>query len=190
MHRRDKIEDGCIVQDIHKQKGYWSNLWSKKYKMNIRRHKFVYNLVKPYLYGQIVDLGNGVTNLYNGGGYSVVGIDISEEAQNRMAKMFPFGEWLVGDIKNTGLPDNCADTVLLLNVIEHFSDYSAVLKEAVRICKGVIITVLPVEHYDKDHRHPIWNEEDVKSLGIHLGDIQYKRYGKYWFVTTGEIYDD
>ena len=186
FHLRDRLINGKWEQDLDEQRQYWKWLWKTRAGMNINKHQDIYSAVRPYLKGKIVDLGYGVTDLYKEDTYDVTGIDLSPVAQEKMQKKFPFGDWRVGDVRRTGLPDNCADIVLLVSTIEHFHDYEPVLKEAKRICKGKIVIVVPMRNFDRDHRHPVWLEDRVKSLSNTLGDINYyeEPRSQSWIIVT------
>lgn len=185
-HYRDTLVNGVWRQRLDKQKKYWDRLWSRCSAGNIHKHQLLYDLIKPHMTGKIADLGCGVTSLYDGGNHDVTGVDISEISIAKMKAKCPTGNWLVGDITDTKLPDNSFDTTLLVSVIEHFPDYTLVLKEAKRITKknGAVVIVVPVKHFDKDHRHPIWNEETIeKTIGTFWPRPEcLKAHNKWWII--------
>jgi GT2 family glycosyltransferase len=184
FHLNDQLIDGHWRQHQGRNRHYWAWLWRNKAGMNIRKHQTIYNAVRPYLKGHIVDLGYGVTDLYKDQEYDVLGVDISPEAQTRMQKMFPFGDWRVGDIQDTHLPSESADTVLLISVLEHFPEYEGVLREAKRLCRGRLVILVPKHHFDRDHRHPIWDEDQIDKVRAILGeiDVQEEPLSQSWLI--------
>lgn len=170
---------------------YWEKIWESKWKMSIKKHHRLFLEIKKYLNGKIVDLACGVTTLYKGGNYNVVGMDMSENAVNKSRKLYPEGHFCIGDVRDTKLPNEEYDTVLLMSIIEHFVNFNPVLLEAKRIAKwgGRIIIVVPISCRQRGHEHPDWNEEKIeKEIGRMLGVISYyKIYEKWWVVVYEKI---
>jgi 2-polyprenyl-6-hydroxyphenyl methylase/3-demethylubiquinone-9 3-methyltransferase len=87
----------------------------------------------------VVDLGcgGGLLSIPLGDlGANVIGIDISEPSiKVAVQKSKSKAQFLVGDIRNTNLPGNSADLVILADVLDHIEDYYECLKEASRIAK-------------------------------------------------------
>lgn len=177
-------------EEIEAGSRYWNRAWKRNYVVGVRKHKPLYDAVKKHLNGKIADLACGVTSLYSGGNYDVTGIDISEFAIQKSKEYYPTGNFMVGNIIDTKLPDNAFDTTLLTSILEHFFDFTPILKEAKRITKvgGKIIISVPVESYYDDHIHPIWDEKKIeKDIGGFLGEVSFYRVQKWWVVIYEKI---
>ncbi len=145
--------------------------------------------IKPYIlrHKSIADLGIGKGYYYSGidiNGKDIVGVDLNEENLEKTRVFYPSIKILVKDIRETGLPDNFYDLVIMSQVIEHLEDYEPALKEAKRICKsgGYFLIAVPTEDHHKLHFHPVWTEEDVKNVGKKMGDIISIRRGENWWL--------
>jgi GT2 family glycosyltransferase len=189
-HFRDTLVDGRWQQDARRQGAYWDYLWTKKYGQNIRKHQALYDAIKPHIRGAVCDLGCGVTSLHDGNGSPVTGVDLSAVAIETMRGRVPAGRWVQADIADTQLPTAGYDTVLLISVVEHFPTFDHVLKEALRLKAegGRIILVVPREHYDKDHRHPVWTQEDIaNNIESVIGRCDTELVNsRWWLIKTKE----
>lgn len=65
-------------------------------------------------------------------GATVLGFDVSH-ASLRAAREHSRGSFLRGDARRAPFADECADVVLMADVLEHVADYQAVLGEAARL---------------------------------------------------------
>ena len=66
---------------------------------------------------------------------NIYGVDQSDEAIEFSKKKLPGAKLSVGDAYNLVFPDNSFDFVLLMEVIEHFDDPIAALREIYRVLK-------------------------------------------------------
>lgn len=100
-------------------------------------------------------------------GYKAYGIDSGnyeiEFAKKRAKKSMPqTGEeiYKISNAENLPFADNCFDIVTLWNILEHVTDYRAVLKEADRVLKkgGHIFVISPnyLSIRGEPHYHVLW----------------------------------
>ncbi|MFH1422149.1 MAG: class I SAM-dependent methyltransferase [Planctomycetota bacterium] len=82
-------------------------------------------------------------------GKEAVGIDISSAVVNKASK--EFGDFfLLADALNVPFADNSFDTVCLWDVLEHVTDDSIALQEAVRVAKKNVLISVPKEDAGSD----------------------------------------
>lgn len=172
-------------------KEHWDDKWSKWEEPYIKDHNPMYEAVRPYMKGQIVDLGCGNGYIGNDIGSRYSGIDISESGIKKAKEYNPEANLVVGDMRNTPFPDKCADTVLMLAVVEHFLNFNAVLYEAQRLCKGRIVMILPYHSRGEEHYHPHFSMQKVVSSFSFLGElVEYRQVahpkGK-WILVVVEV---
>jgi SAM-dependent methyltransferase len=75
-----------------------------------------------------------------------VGVECNPEHLERGRRDFPWVTILEGDAGSLPVPDECADAVLLLDVIEHLGDPAPALAEAHRALRPGGVLVLSVPH--------------------------------------------
>src|SRR5210317_2264610 len=102
------------------------------------RAKLKYRLIKDLLSKEenILDIGcgnGGVLFLLQQNDYDASGIDVKDH------NFYPSNQVSLYDGKNMLKSDKSIDKGLLLTVLHHTSDPEAVLKEAARVCKHLII---------------------------------------------------
>lgn len=91
--------------------------------------------------GTVVDIGCGVgapAKFLNGRYQKYIGVDQSAElveAGQTFTDEFDNVEFVVGNAKETGLPNNVADVVLIIGALHHMTEMDEVLQEAQRIAK-------------------------------------------------------
>jgi len=121
----------------------WWNDKNSKFRSLQRISKFKIELINEWIGDvsglNIVDLGCG------GGlisipliemGANLTGIDISDTSIKVAIKKSKLGgKFFVRNIKNTELPDDSSDLVILADVLDHIEDYPKILEEASRITK-------------------------------------------------------
>jgi len=191
-HLRDDLIDGNYVQNVGKQKLFWNVTWGRTKTKNIDNHGVLFKELRNIIskFSNVVDLGCGITNLYDNYKGKVTGVDISETAISYMKDNYPNGEWIIGDVQNTGIINEKYECVLLVSIIEHFANFDNVLLEAKRLVdkKGRIILVVPFANFDRDHRHPRWTKDKIeKEIGCILGKIEIRPFNKWWIVKTQEL---
>lgn len=123
---------------------FWNKTWSRPYGRYNLHHQKVWDEVVPLLEGKVVDLGCGACVIYKGKDIDLTGVDYSEEALNQARINYPEGKYVLAEATNTGLPDKSFQTCVMFGLLDYFSDWEDVLKEARRLTKGgfIIATLL------------------------------------------------
>lgn len=108
---------------------------------------------------KILEVGCGTGNVSSflaKKGYKVTGCEYYSEAINRSWSGFQI---IQGDANNLPFENNSFDVVGLFDVIEHFQDDKAVIKEAARVLKdeGILILTVPA-------REELWSSVDEISF--------------------------
>ncbi len=131
-----------------------ANLWEvgkrdNRYYQDMIRFDHILKLL-PRTSQKILDLGCGdgyLSYLMAKEKHQVTAFDLS---QNRLEKFKDLAqeygiEQKIGDVKNTGLPDDTYDFIICSEVLEHIAEYEKVLQEAFRILKpdGQFIVSVP-----------------------------------------------
>ena len=163
---------------------HWDKIWPTKYGQYIRKHRKMYAGVRPHLKGSILDIGVGVTDMYQEGD-DVTGIDISEECIRLMVERHPWGKWSHEDIFD--MPEmGMFDTVVAANILEHFDEQEPIINILKFCCRddGTVLIILPKENYDKTHVHPKWDIPMIENRVLkHFVDGSYDLYaGRWWIV--------
>lgn len=106
-------------------------------RLNTRRVRILSEIISPYLEKgeKVLDVGCGnflvSRKLMEMTGANIIGIDVKDRAID--------GDVLIYDGKKLPFEDDSFDTCLVLMVLHHCSDPSAVLKECKRVAKNRII---------------------------------------------------
>ena len=117
--------------------------------------------------GSILDVGAGsgmITKYLRG---DVTACDYSKPAVEHLKKIFKKAFWC--DLtKGINKPDESYDTVVATEILEHFDDYEAVVKELKRLAKWRVIITTPNDQYSFRSREHVWafTEDDIKGLGF------------------------
>lgn len=140
---------------------YWTKVWEReggpKAQVDKIPGKIEYKIMKPYLDGlekpaRILDGGCGLGNWtakLTEEGFSVVGLDLSEKTVAQLEDLFPDCEFQVGDIRQTGAPDNSFDAYFSWGVFEHFENGpQECIAEALRVLKpgGYLFMSTPLDN--------------------------------------------
>lgn len=164
----------------------WSNNWQQYQKNNSFRRR--QPLIKSFVSGHTLDMGIGVVDIY-GPQNDITGIDISDECIRLMKEKHPWGNWLVADVCNTGLPESSFDTVICSHVLEHFHDQRPIIEEMKRLVKpeGKIVIILPRRSIGLDHVHPKWWPEKIQDrVACYLKDATFELRSKDQWVIQGK----
>lgn len=125
------------------------------------RRKWIFDKIKKFVSApaKVLEVGCGTGNVSSflaHKGYIVIGCEYYREAIN-----IGWPDYLKvhGDAENLPFEDNSFDAVGLFDVLEHFQDDTAPLKEAVRVLKkrGLLAVTVPA-------RKELWSHYDEKSL--------------------------
>ncbi|MCX5804133.1 MAG: methyltransferase domain-containing protein [Proteobacteria bacterium] len=115
-------------------------------------HVARYQCASRYVKGKaVLDIacgtGYGSKILYEGGGSTVLGIDISNKAIDFALSTYKDErlDFTVGDILNIRFPDNYFDAIVCFETIEHVKDQERALSELLRVLKpdGLLIISSP-----------------------------------------------
>jgi ubiquinone/menaquinone biosynthesis C-methylase UbiE len=159
--RKDYIE----VSDLDKDETsfveeYWTRVWDRQGGIESVTRKIhnqdeveiTNDYLKEFPNGKLLDAGCGLGDwamYFEEHGFSVTGLDISRKVISELNERFPSKEFMVGDIRNTGMEEGYYDACYSWGVFEHFEEGpSACLKEAYRLIKpgGLLITTVPLEN--------------------------------------------
>jgi len=154
-----------------------------------RRRQFITGrLVKKYSKaGLILDIGCG-NCLWNRESMHIVGIDICENMLRYNMQIMPSFFPLKADIRG-GLPikSESVDTIVVTEVLEHFSGYRLLTEEIKRVLKknGVVIVSIPYTEFPGlwGLLFPVWckykglmdNDEFYLNRCGHTADIDIKK---------------
>lgn len=172
-------------------KAYWDEKWGSHEKEYVANHDVMYAEVRPYMKGEVADLGCGNGFIGNDIGDRYHGIDISESGIKKAQEYNPQGDFIVGDARSTPWGNRSFDTVLLLCIVEHFERFKPLIWEALRICRGRIVMILPWNSRGSEHYHPHWNIRKVVDAFSDDGEIvEYRQIphksGK-WVLVVIEV---
>lgn len=170
---------------------HWDTKWKEHEAAYKEAHANMYAAVRPYMKGEVVDLGCGNGYIGNDIGARYHGIDISAEGIAKAKEYNPLGDFLVGDLRHTPWQNRSFDTVLMLAVLEHFERFLPALWEAQRLCRGRIVCILPWHSRGSEHYHPHWPIEKVVEAFRGIGEVvEYRQVphpnGK-WILVVCEV---
>lgn len=176
----------------------------REHKIGLARDRQAVELVTPFLLGkgEILDIGSGlcrIAKILQDKGYQVTSVDIQNLSIVEEIKP------IICDGKRLPFKNNSFDTALLLTVLHHTADPEAILKEAKRVSKKIIIiediykntaqkyftfvvdSLVNLEFFG----HPHTNKSDVgwkmlfKGLNLNLKGSMHK---KIWKVLTAAYF--
>jgi SAM-dependent methyltransferase len=148
-----------------RDKDSWNVTWSLPYGRYNSHHQKIWELVSPFIRGKVVDFGCGACLIYKGKDIDLTGVDFSEEGLNQAKINYPKGKYILADVSNTGLSSKEYDTCVMLGLLDYYSNWEDVLKEARRLVKpgGFIIATL----LDGFEGHN-WEKYEYLTSGWHL----------------------
>lgn len=118
---------------------FWDTTWSRSDERYNRHHQDIWAAVQPLIRGRVCDLGCGPATMYRplheAGKLWLTGVDFSKAALRRARRTVPNGQFVLADVRATGLPDATFDSVLMFGLLDYFEDWEPVLAEARRIAK-------------------------------------------------------
>jgi 2-polyprenyl-3-methyl-5-hydroxy-6-metoxy-1,4-benzoquinol methylase len=146
-------------------------------------NKWMYNAIKDYTQGEILEIGSGIGNiskLFIDNGSAITLSDIDDDYIQFLKKEFPLylsdKEILSIDLEKEGFETKYShlagkyDSLILINVLEHLKDDSAAIQNCRFLLKknGILIILVPAYSF-------LFSEID-KSLG------HYRRYNRKQLV--------
>jgi SAM-dependent methyltransferase len=197
--RKDYTPDtgDSSVSEIAFVEEYWTKIWEQEGGPQDRTaripRKEEYKVMRPYLEklpkgSRMLDGGCGLgewTAYFTDQGWPTLGLDISRDTVAKLQGFFPDQEFEVGDIRDTGLPDNSFDAYFSWGTFEHFeSGLTPCIDEALRVLKpgGLLFTSIPFDNL----RHALlaagdWRRKSQPS--------KEKTRFYQWRLTRGEFRD-
>lgn len=160
--RKDYIHgSGGEVDEAAFIERYWTEIWQReggpKGAIGKISRRPEYQIMAPYLRrlpkdARLLDGGCGLgdwTVYLNRNGNSTLGLDISQKTIVQLRDLFPDAEFAVGDIRETGRPDESFDAYFSWGVFEHFEEgLQRCIGEAYRILKpgGHLFVSVPFDN--------------------------------------------
>jgi len=175
-------------------KQYWEKIWRElggpqRGDSKIFRREEC-RIMDPYLRllpknARLLDGGCGLgewTVHFSMRGYSVLGMDIASDTIEKLKELFPDVDFVVGDIRNTGLESKLFDCIFSWGVFEHFEEgMQPCIREAYRLLKpcGLLFISVPYDNL----RHALRSIRDHKQA-----DFSDKKFRFYqWRFTRKEL---
>lgn len=141
----DEAEGSEEIDAIEAQwTGYWEAQGGPQGRADRIPRKAEFKIMWPYIQrlpkgSRILDGGCGMGEWVmwlTRAGYPTVGLDVSKITIGKLKEKFPDFEFAVGDIRETGLPDNSFDAYFSWGTFEHFEEgFGRVVTEAFRLLK-------------------------------------------------------
>ena len=151
-------------------------------------------LLRHWKGGRLVDMGCLWSEvcpqaLYAQPDASVWGLDQANEVIEALQRKYPEINYIVGDVYNTGFPDEAFDYVVAGELIEHLEEPQKFIKEAYRILDddGILALSTPLEEAREigavDKNNHIWSysKEDIKELLKDFRKVEIKVIGSRFF---------
>ena len=175
-------------------KQYWEQKWREQGEPQQSDSKIAcreeYRIITSYLRllpknARLLDGGCGLGNwtvYFSKRGYSVLGIDIAGETIKKLQALFPDVDFLVGDIRNTGLEAKSFDCVFSWGVFEHFEEgVHPCIREAFRLLKpgGYLFVSVPYDNV----RHALRSIRDHKRVDFNDKNMRFYQ----WRFTRKEL---
>ena len=173
---------------------YWENIWQEqggvqKSDTRISRRE-EYRIMASFLRllpenARLLDGGCGRgewTIHFARSGYAVLGMDIVSATIESLQELFPDVDFMVGDIRNTGLESGSFDGVFSWGVFEHFEEgMQPCIREAYRLLKPGGFLFLSVPH--DNLRHALRSVRDCKSADLNEDNMRFYQ----WRFTKKEL---
>ncbi len=151
-------------------------------------------LLRYWKEGRLIDMGClwsevCLRALYAQPDAIVWGLDQANEAIEALQKKYPEINYVIGDVYDTGFPDESFDYAVMGELIEHLEEPTRAIKEAYRILKkgGVLALSTPLEEANEigavDKENHIWSysKEDIKDLLKDFQKVEIKILGSQYF---------
>lgn len=116
-------------------------------------------------------------------GVKAYGMDFSGYAMQRMKKLVPGVNWVIGDVLKIPFKSRMFDVVIAGETIEHFEKPGLLIQEMERVAKKGGRIVLSTPHiYGYKYHLWVFKEEDIAELMNPFGDVEIKRVPDHYIV--------
>jgi SAM-dependent methyltransferase len=155
-----------------------------------------YKVIRPFLDrlpagSRVLDAGCGLgawTVFLTDRGFDAVGMDISVRTISTLHAVLPDHQFVVGDVRSTGLPDRMFDACMAWGTFEHFENgLGDCLREAYRVLKpdGWLFISVPFHNW----RH-IVRDARARPRPRHDGPSRPPHRFYQWRLTIGELHQE
>src|SRR5262245_19220065 len=108
----------------------WHQLGGPKFDVGSIRRREEFRILDSYVRrlpkgARLLDGGCGMgywTVHFSRAGYPTLGLDVSRATIDKLKQLFPEAEFVVGDIRATGLPSGSCDLYFSWGTFEHFEE--------------------------------------------------------------------
>lgn len=174
---------------------YWTEVWEReggpKGEIDKIARKAEYKIMRPYVESlpigaRLLDGGCGLGDwsIYlTRKGYPTLGLDISRNTVAKLKDLFPDADFVVGDIRGTGLPADSFDGYFSWGTFEHFEEgLDRCVLEAFRVLRpgGYLFISVPFDNL----RHALRSACDRKRRAAPCPET--KRFYQ-WRLTRSEL---
>lgn len=173
--RKDFMEigDAHDESEIAFVERFWTEVWEReggpKAAIDKIPRKAEYRVMRPYVESlpagaRLLDGGCGLGDwsvYLTRKGYPTLGMDISRDTVAKLKELFPDDEFVVGDVRDTGLPDASVDGYFSWGTFEHFEEgLDRCVAEAFRVLRpgGYLFITVPFDNL----RHALRAASDWK----------------------------
>ena len=197
--RKDYVEvasrDGAQMDETAFVEDFWARHWQNRTLppastiVNRDDYKAIRSVLDRLPKGsRVLDAGCGLgtwTVFLAGKGFDAVGMDISVETVAKLRKVLPDYQFVIGDVRATGLPDRTFDACTAWGTFEHFENgLGDCLREAHRILKpdGWLLMSVPFHNW----RHII-RDARLRPAAQNDGRPSAPHRFYQWRLTIGEL---
>jgi ubiquinone/menaquinone biosynthesis C-methylase UbiE len=179
----------------------WNRQWirkSRKIKKSSQVHiegseeRFRYFGSKINVGNIILDLACGFSEftqiMKKEKGVKAYGMDFSGYAMQRMKKLVPGVNWVIGDVLQIPFRTRKFDVVIAGETIEHFEKPGLLIAEMERVTKIGGRMVLSTPHiYGYKYHLWVFKEDDLMKLMKPFGDVEIRRVPDHYIVACCTI---
>lgn len=146
---------------------YWDKLWEDRPPELAERFRSVAKILRDYGAHSVLDIGCGDGGGYNAmratmGGIIYTGTDFSDIAIQKAKQDYPDALWATAEYDKQPFDDKSFDAVISQETLEHVENPGALLDEANRLARDLIIITTPLENAIRSDEH-VWSfsKEDL-----------------------------
>jgi SAM-dependent methyltransferase len=195
-----RSDEGPETNEIDFVERFWTGRWDEQRQVpqeDSVAQREEYKIIYPFLRhlpsrSRILDAGCGMgewTVFLRNQGFDAVGLDVSERTISRLRNLLPGHQFVHGDLRKTGFPEESFDACISWGVFEHFENgLGDCVNEVCRLLKsgGWLFVSVPYQNW----RHILRD-----SLPLHWCDHTYDKKHSYvqpqrfyqWRLTRSEL---